>query len=1123
MSPTRRIKNLKPLKINNTEIKYPNQRTPSLSGQTIRVLAKFRTNLRIKFEKQRMDTVQEMENLQKQIDKYSKKLQNVLEKQEILSTENNQNILTRLQTNQLSNAPFNKSSIDGIKRYIVVCQQLIELIQVFRRITDHQLTIQKCGELIKKTRMLFNKWEKDWPNKNFASSLIFLLSIISRSLEQLDLQPKEYEFLFLAFPTLFSKTALSASQFGPKTSRTNRKFLLTSSPCTSRDTSPYTSRNINPNENSFRSLKENQNYQIENCYDDIKSFNFKKLSKKKFSPSQKILEKAKEKIEEQRNLKKKRWNTEKNLKNKLEIYKQNLKFEICRVCNRKISVDKLIEHGEFCVIQAKSKLKLMGIDKNLKDLLIEHEKSIDQFNALELSEKDYSLLDFVKTTVKSILNVNINDPNGIVECETPLHELKKVIYKFINSYNIQVINYVEKYMDNITLRVRELREYTVSTHRVKKTLSQEYFDEINHSIINSDFSSKNIPSISDFELVKHISSGSYGQVFLARKKQTNDLFAIKVLEKQDMTLKNLVQKVNDEKKIMIKSSNDFVVKLFYSFQSEKKLYLVMEYCPGGDLFSILTYSKNFIVSAVKTYLAEIILAIEFLHTNGIIHRDIKPDNILLDAEGHLKLTDFGLSRIGIYERREVQNNNNNNNNDDDSDNSCFDDNDYGNPEFIPSDYEDLNPKIHVSIEQDLKSKCNENKYKLPNLFDYNYISSQKNDLQSENINDNKENNLKLISERNSIKEKDTTQDKSQTKSSNCDQIKDNDKAYNDQKPNNNSCKDEKFRISNKSTIRSNYDEEYGYENKKIRIESDLSNEISLNRKITLVKKINHEKKELKKEIRNKIGSCKSKKQQPIQNRENENENDNSYFPSREKFYSCLGTPYYLAPEIILGQGHSFEVDWWALGIMAYQMVVGYIPFEGESKEEILTNILALNRMNIQEIDPVLEDLISKLLVIEPSKRLGTKGAQEIKNHSFFKGIDWEDIKTQNPIFVPNLSDPTDLKYFKKSRHHKENYLDQEVLNDMKNATFDETLFYSQPENVFDEFSSVNWSGLLKMNRLIVGSYDSSNVSSRTMTSTSECTTDVSLTTDDTCYTDDFSEDELSSETSQQLYEKEINN
>ena len=160
------------------------------------------------------------------------------------------------------------------------------------------------------------------------------------------------------------------------------------------------------------------------------------------------------------------------------------------------------------------------------------------------------------------------------------------------------------------------------------------------------------PSIKDFEIIKPISKGAFGSVYLSKKKATGDYFAIKVLKKSDMVAKNQVTNVKAERAIMMwQGESDFVAKLYWTFSSKDYLYLVMEYLNGGDCASLVKVLGGLPENWAKKYLAEVVLGVEHLHSRGIVHRDLKPDNLLIDQKGHLKLTDFGLSRMGLIGRQ----------------------------------------------------------------------------------------------------------------------------------------------------------------------------------------------------------------------------------------------------------------------------------------------------------------------------------------------------------------------------------------------------------------------------------------------------------------------------------------
>lgn len=151
---------------------------------------------------------------------------------------------------------------------------------------------------------------------------------------------------------------------------------------------------------------------------------------------------------------------------------------------------------------------------------------------------------------------------------------------------------------------------------------------------------------SDFEFLSVVGKGSFGRVFLARQVGYHDkTYAIKVLNKSHVMKKNEVRHVMCERRVLAKtSSHPFLVGLHYSFQTQDKLYFVMDYVNGGELFFHLSREKRFTESRAKFYAAEIASALGFLHSHNVIYRDLKPENILLDAEGHIALTDFGLCK-----------------------------------------------------------------------------------------------------------------------------------------------------------------------------------------------------------------------------------------------------------------------------------------------------------------------------------------------------------------------------------------------------------------------------------------------------------------------------------------------
>ncbi|XP_006832026.1 PREDICTED: serine/threonine-protein kinase LATS2 [Chrysochloris asiatica] len=145
-----------------------------------------------------------------------------------------------------------------------------------------------------------------------------------------------------------------------------------------------------------------------------------------------------------------------------------------------------------------------------------------------------------------------------------------------------------------------------------------------------------------FVKIKTLGIGAFGEVCLTCKVDTHALYAMKTLRKRDVLNRNQVAHVKAERDILAEADNEWVVKLYYSFQDKDSLYFVMDYIPGGDMMSLLIRMEVFPEPLARFYIAELTLAIESVHKMGFIHRDIKPDNILIDLDGHIKLTDFGL-------------------------------------------------------------------------------------------------------------------------------------------------------------------------------------------------------------------------------------------------------------------------------------------------------------------------------------------------------------------------------------------------------------------------------------------------------------------------------------------------
>lgn len=141
-----------------------------------------------------------------------------------------------------------------------------------------------------------------------------------------------------------------------------------------------------------------------------------------------------------------------------------------------------------------------------------------------------------------------------------------------------------------------------------------------------------------------IGKGSYGKVLLVKKNDTQDLYALKILKKKEIIRRNQVEHTLTERKILGSVRHPFVVRMDFAFQSESKLFFALDYCPGGELFFYLSQIGRFKEDAARFYASNILLGIEHLHSLNIIYRDLKPENVLVGADGYIKITDFGLSK-----------------------------------------------------------------------------------------------------------------------------------------------------------------------------------------------------------------------------------------------------------------------------------------------------------------------------------------------------------------------------------------------------------------------------------------------------------------------------------------------
>jgi len=238
--------------------------------------------------------------------------------------------------------------------------------------------------------------------------------------------------------------------------------------------------------------------------------------------------------------------------------------------------------------------------------------------------------------------------------KTPLH------YAF-SLGNMQLVKLLMKYKANLVAKDSEGKtpgQYNMTESRKIRTRSNKKIrknsyaktEETPKATIVTDVTEGSFTEKSPlkmYKILRLLGKGSFGEVYLAEHKVTRKLYALKMIVKEKVVGHNLLRYIMAEKNVMITNNHPFIVKLYEAFQTKLNFFLVMDYCPGGDLAQMLQREGKFSEEKAKIYLAEIVLAIEDLHRRGIIFRDLKPSNVVIDNEGHAKLTDFGLSKEGV--------------------------------------------------------------------------------------------------------------------------------------------------------------------------------------------------------------------------------------------------------------------------------------------------------------------------------------------------------------------------------------------------------------------------------------------------------------------------------------------
>ena len=307
--------------------------------------------------------------------------------------------------------------------------------------------------------------------------------------------------------------------------------------------------------------------------------------------------------------------------------------------NKKIITEKYLVHSsKICENLVIIINKIINFHKYWNDAIkkLKDKKSqIIQY----LNEEKFDTLKFENDNNKFIL---LNDAGKEIKLDENIFKEEEI--KLTNSLNENVN--IENNGINLNININKERGHT-------KDYEVTNYEEViqknrNAKIKSNDIDEKNniLINYNSFEILELIGGGSFGKVFKVKLKGTNQIYAMKVLNKDYLLKKKLLRYAITECNILRQSNCPFIIKLHYSFQTPENLYMILDYCSLGDLsYQIQIYLLE--EDEAKFYIAELILAIEYLHQHDIIYRDLKPENILIDSDGHLKLADFGLAKENV--------------------------------------------------------------------------------------------------------------------------------------------------------------------------------------------------------------------------------------------------------------------------------------------------------------------------------------------------------------------------------------------------------------------------------------------------------------------------------------------
>ncbi|OMJ75788.1 hypothetical protein SteCoe_25014 [Stentor coeruleus] len=290
----------------------------------------------------------------------------------------------------------------------------------------------------------------------------------------------------------------------------------------------------------------------------------------------------------------------------------------------------------------------------LIDLLLEYTPFIN-INCIDIYKRTplhiaciESDFDIVKLLIEkgALINTMDNDNNTAVHHAIIAENPQIIEYLILMCPDLEIKNS----KGQTAIDLLRLKNITINSNPSEIFTISDYDElEVNVSIPDGVLRPDRPVTLKDFEPVQIIGRGSFGEVFLVKMKFTGSLYAMKVLKKEKIFAQNLVRYVMTERNVLSYINHPFIVRLRYAFQDTDKVFLVLDYCQGGNLTTCINRYQRLPEEIARIYSCEIVLAISELHRRGIIYRDLKPDNVILDADGHALLADFGLSKEGILD------------------------------------------------------------------------------------------------------------------------------------------------------------------------------------------------------------------------------------------------------------------------------------------------------------------------------------------------------------------------------------------------------------------------------------------------------------------------------------------